>query len=254
MNEEKIEVISVEALEYQDRVTYDIQITTAKRYPRDVQLAKKNIVAIATATDSAAESCSYALPRDGKTISGPSVHLARIMAQNWGNMRAEARVVEINKTHIVSQAMCFDLETNYAVKVEVRRSITKKDGRRFNEDMIVVTGNAANAISLRNAVFNVVPFSITEAVLTAANNKVKNLTGKSLEDRVEKALKTLLDIGVSENQVFKKLSIRNKKDINQEKLLDLIRFYNAILDGDSNIKDMFGGIEKKVGQAKIDMP
>ena len=58
-----------------------------------------------------AQSCSYALPRGGKPITGPSVHLAKIIVSNWGNMRTEAKVVQITDKQVISRGTCWDLET-----------------------------------------------------------------------------------------------------------------------------------------------
>ena len=56
------------------------------------------------------KSCLYALPRGGKRITGPSVHLARMIAQNWSNLRIESRIVSVEAKQIVSQSICFDLQ------------------------------------------------------------------------------------------------------------------------------------------------
>jgi len=100
-----------------------------------------------------AQSMGYALQRGGKPITGPSVHLAKLVVSNWGNMRTEAKVVEVTDKEVVSRGIAWDLEANTASSFEVRRKITDKYGKRFNDDMITVTGNAANSIAYRNAVF-----------------------------------------------------------------------------------------------------
>ena len=142
------EVNDTSVIYSQDKAAIDTQIATAKVYPRNVQRAISNSVAIVTLDSETASTCTYSLPRGGKPITGPTVHLAKILAQNWGNLRVEAKVVSIEKTQITSQAVAFDLENNLAIKVEVKRSIVGKNGR-FNDDMITVTGNASNAIALQ---------------------------------------------------------------------------------------------------------
>src|SRR5678816_4803120 len=97
----------------------------------------------------------YSLPRGGRNIVGPSVRFAEVVASSWGNIRSGARIIDIDDKFITAQGQCFDLEKNICVQVEVKRRITKKDGKRYDDDMIGVTGNAACSISLRNAVFKV---------------------------------------------------------------------------------------------------
>ena len=117
-----------------------------------------------------AQSCGYALPRGGKPITGPSVHLAKLIVSNWGNVRAEAKVVQITDKQVISRGTCWDLENNVATAFEVRRSIVGKGGQRYSDDMITVTGNAANAIAYRNAVFSVIPKAVTDKVYQAAQH------------------------------------------------------------------------------------
>ena len=171
MSLENYEVLHVDAQEMQvvqvdavERANVDSQVSTAKQYPRSIKRSIENSIVMATMDADTAQSCGYALPRGGKPITGPSVHLAKIIASNWGNTRTEAKVVQITDKQIISRGTCWDLETNVASAFEVRRSIVDRYGKRFSDDMITVTGNAANSIAYRNAVFSVVPKAIVEKV------------------------------------------------------------------------------------------
>ena len=261
MNEEIVSVQQVDAIELQEatqRAEYDIQITTAKKFPRQIKRALDNSVAIATMDKETAKSCGYALPRGGKPISGPSVHLARIIAAEWGNIRVEAKVINITATQVVSQAICFDLEKNYAVKVEVRKNIVGKKGR-FNDDMITVTGNAANAISYRNAIFAVIPKSVVDKVYKATRELI---TGDlSDETKLLSTRKQVLDgfrdtYGVSEKEVLTSLGLNTITQIKQDQIVILIDLAQAIKDGDTTVKEAFGRLdeeEKKAAEKTKDM-
>ena len=158
MQEDAIAIpVTVSELEAIEKSNIDMQVATAKRYPRNVALAISNAEAMATMDLDTAKSCGYALQRQGKTITGPTVHLAKIIASNWGNLRSEARVVGITGKQVISRGICWDLETNNAAAFETRRRITDKNGKTYSDDMVTVTGNAASAIAYRNAVFSVIP-------------------------------------------------------------------------------------------------
>jgi len=236
----------LEAIEAGNRAEYDIQIATAKKYPRNLTRVTNNIVAIATMTKEMADTCRYALPRGGKTLSGPSVHLARVMAQQYGNLRVDSRVKQITDKQIISESVCFDLETNYAVKVEVRRSIMNKMGQRFNDDMITVTGNAASAIAYRNAVLAVIPKSITDL---AYNSAIKMITGDLTSDEKliaarKKAVDYLKDTyNVTEDQIFKAIGVRTITQIKATQIADLRGLEQALRDGDTTPEDAFGSNE-----------
>src|ERR1044071_2571929 len=167
--QEEVAILQVhpDTVYQQDKASIDIQISTAKAFPRNIKRATDNAIAIATIDIETAKTCTYSVPRGGKAITGPSVHLAKILAQQWGNLRVEARVVDVGQTQVTSEAICFDLENNLAIKTQVKRSIVGKTGR-FSEDMIVVTGNAANSIALRNAILSVVPRGVVDKVYNSA--------------------------------------------------------------------------------------
>jgi hypothetical protein len=234
----------------QDKAAIDVQIATAKNYPRNVQRAISNSIAIVTLDSETASTCTYSLPRGGKPITGPTVHLAKILAQNWGNLRVEAKVVSVDKTQITSQAIAFDLENNLAIKVEVKRSIVGKLGR-FSEDMIVVTGNAANAIALRNAILAVIPRGIVDKVYREAT---RTITGDlSDETKLIAKRKKVFDgfantYGVTEREVLNAIGKAAIEHVTQDDLVVLIGIGQAIKDGDTTTELAFN--QKKTNPVK----
>jgi len=250
-----IETSSIEVIEAQQRAEYDTQIVTAKKYPRNLKKVRDNCIAIATMDKETASSCGYTLPRGGKSISGPSIHLARIIIQQYGNVRAEAKVKQITDKQIISEAICFDLETNYACKIEVRRSIVDKQGKRFNDDMITVTGNAANAIAFRNAVFNVVPKAIYDSVYGSA---VRMITGDlSDNDKLIKERKRMVShfvntYSITEEQLLNSMGLRSVNQIKAEQIMHMQGMLQALKDGDSTPEEMFK-LEKTPEEKKKDL-
>jgi hypothetical protein len=237
-----VEVLDLSTLEAQDRAQIDIQIATAKKYPRNLARVKEDIMTIASMDDETAKSCWYSLPRGGKSISGPSVHLARIVYQQYGNIRVESKVCNIDKTHVTGQATCIDLQKNVGVRVEVKRSITGKLGTRFNEDMITVTGNAAAAIALRNAVYNVVPKPMIDAGKMAAQERIiGDISDETkLLNKRQKALDIFQkDYGVDESAVLKVLGLRETTQIKGDELKLLFGLYQALKDGDTTVDETF---------------
>lgn len=256
---EDVKIIPIDATELLsvEKVHLDTQIVTAKQYPRSVKVAVQASVDIATMSGKIAESCAYALPRAGKFLLGPSVHLARIIAQNWTNIRVESKVVEITSTEVVSQSVCWDLQTNYAVKIDVRKSIIDSYGRKYNQSMITVTGNAANAVSFRNSVFSVIPRHVSETVLQAAKDKMTgDLSDDSkLDAKRNKSIKFFKDnYGATEEQILKAVGVKEIEDIRQDQIVIMIGLAQSIKDGDSKPEEIFKGIKpkKKTGAEKKD--
>ncbi|WP_101690698.1 hypothetical protein [Dysgonomonas massiliensis] len=254
---EVLEVVapSVQQLDAIERANVDTQVSTAKQYPRNIKRSLNNAIAIVTMDEGTAQSCTYALPRGGKPITGPSVHLAKIISQCYGNIRAEAKVVEITDKHVVSRGTAWDLENNYAVAFEVRRSIVGNRGR-FNDDMITVTGNAANAIAYRNAVLSVVPKSITDRVYHAAQELI---TGDLSDDtkliaRRKKAIDMFKDeFNISEDELVKLCGKQTVNQIKKDEIALLLGFYQSLKDGDTTVDTLLKevrGISTTVEQSK----
>ena len=225
----------------QDKAIIDSMIATAKAFPRDIQRAVSNSIAIVTMDTETAQSCTFSVPRGGKPITGPSVHLARILFQQWGNLRAETKVVDITDKHVISQAIAFDIETNIALKVEVRRSIMTKTGR-MSDDMITVTGNAGNAIALRNAIFSITPKSVIDKVYKAATGL---LTGDiSDETKLIVKRKTVIEklketYSVTEEEILSAVGKSKVEYIKADELVILIGIGTAIKDGDTTVDEAF---------------
>lgn len=254
MNLENYEVLPVEAQDVQivqvdavERANVDSQVATAKRYPRDIRRSIDNSVVMATMNQETAQSCSYALPRGGKPITGSSVHLAKIIVSNWGNMRTEAKVVQITDKQVISRGTCWDLETNVASAFEVRRSIIGKNGQRFSDDMITVTGNAANSIAYRNAVFAVIPKAITDRVYYAAQ---KFITGDlSDSDKLLKVRTGILNnfknnYGITEEEVVKMCGKQTVNQIGADEISMLMGTIQALKDGDTTVDELMKPIRE----------
>lgn len=241
----------VASLDRAERANIDIQVSTAKQYPRSISRCANNAVALVTMDKDTAQSCGYALPRGGKPITGPSVHLAKIIAQQYGNLRAEAKVVEITDKHVVSRGTAWDLENNYAVSFEVRRSIVGKNGNRFSDDMITVTGNAANSIAYRNAIFGIVPKSITDKAYKAAQHLITGDLSdeEKLIKRRDGAIKHFTDTyGITEEEVIKLCGKHTVNQIQADEIALLLGFAQSLKDGDTTVEELMAPFRK--GKAK----
>lgn len=208
------------------------QIATAKRYPRSLQKFRTDAKSMVTLTEGIARECIYALPRDGKTIEGPSARFGEIIMSAWGNCRAGARVIATEAEFVTAQGVFQDLERNSAVSFEVRRRIVDKRGNRYSHDMIGVTSNAASSIALRNAILRGVPKAFWSDLYEAARNIVKGKS-ETLAHRRDAAFKEFMLVGLTPENLFSILDIRGPEDIDLEKLVVLAGMLTAIKEGDT---------------------
>lgn len=216
----------------------DVQIATAHRFPRSLKAFRDEALAMVTLTEEIAEECIYALPRDGKTIEGPSARFAEVIASAWGNSRAGARVVDDAGEFVTAQGVFHDLQKNVAITYEVKRRITDKKGRRYSADMIGVTANAACSIALRNAILKGVPKAFWSSVYEAAR---KTIMGdfQTLANRRAAALAAFQKFGVKAERIFEKLNVRGEEDISLEHLVVLRGLLTALREGDTTVEEAF---------------
>lgn len=230
---------SADALMALNRSEIDVQISTAKRWPRSIVSFKEQALEMACLDEATAASMFFALPRGGKKIEGPSVRLAEVVGSSWGNLRYGARIVAMDDKFITAQGACMDLEKNIAATVEVKRRITDKQGRRFNDDLIQVTGNAACSIALRNAIFKVVPFGLVKPIYEAA--RLASIgKAKTMAERRASALEWFAKAGATVEQVLQALDRKGVDDVTIDDLVTLTGLRTAIKDGETTLEEALG--------------
>lgn len=253
MNTEIQEVVVVEnALSVITKAEIDVQISTAKAYPRSLKMFLDKATSMATINEDIAASCSYSLPRGGKSLEGATVRLAEIVCSTYGNIRAGARVIANDGKTITAQGICHDLETNYSATVEVKRKITDKFGKTYNEDMQVVTGNAACAVAYRNAVFKVVPTALVTDIYDKAKEVARG-TAETMVKRREKALSYARSLKITDKQICDVLEIKKVDDIDLDKLETFRGMLTLIKNGESTVKDLFENADKEIDFEDLEM-
>lgn len=239
------------------RVELDQAISTAKAYPRSLTRVRDNIDALVMLDEETAKECVYALPRGGKPIKGPSVRFAEIVVSQYGNCKVGSRVVDVNRfeKYVEAEGVFIDLEAGMTRTARIRRRIVDKNGRLFNDDMIVVTGNAACAIALREAVLKGVPKALWRRAYEAAEGVIAGDV-KTLTERREGAIKAFAAWGVTPDQIFAALEVDGLDDIGLDQIGTLTAMFKAIKSGEQAVEEYFpakadakAGVEAAKGTA-----
>lgn len=244
------EIIQQEAsLSLITKAEIDMQISTAKAFPRSIGQFLKTAMSIATVSAAVSESCVYTLPPRGKDkpLTGPSVRLAEIVVNSYKNIRSGARVIANDGKTVTAQGICHDLENNTCITVEVKRSILqnewangKKTGRmlQMSENMQVVTGQAACAIAFRNAVFKIVPAALIGDIFDKVKEVAKG-TAETLVARRAKAIEYFHSLKVTDAEICKVLEVMTIEDIGLEQLATLTGMRSAIKNEESTVAELF---------------
>jgi hypothetical protein len=225
-------------IEEMTRAEIDTQVATAKRYPRSIGNAIQQATTIACMSQEVAASCIYSVPRAGKSITGPSIRLAEIMASCWGNMRYGSRVVSDDGKMLTVQGFAFDLEKNAACTFEKKVRITNKNGQRYSDDMVATASDAGQSKALRNAVFRIVPKVIVDMVLAKAK-EVAVGKDKPTSVRREESVGYFGKLGVTKERLLAALDRESVEDMDTEDLLYLQTLAKQIKTGETKIDDAF---------------
>lgn len=268
---ERVEDVPLSALQVMNRAEIDVAISTAKQYPRDVALAIRSTRAMVTMDPDTAASMYYSLPRfDKKTgkkkpIEGPTVRFAECLAHSWGNINIGGRITEEQEKYVVAQGVAHDLQSNVRIVMEFRSKIVDKEGRRFNDDMVGVTGNAAAAKALRSSTLRAIPKPLwwplyQEARARAIGKEVDAETGEAstlqadeLAENRTKAIEYLERVWKLElDNILAMTKRKSVEEIDEEDLAMLRGLATALKDGDITPQEAITGAKPipKVPQRK----
>lgn len=230
------------AVEAVTRAEIDIQINTARRFPRSVHKFVQDAKTMVAIDPDLAAQCTYVLKgkkkSDGSPVSGPSVRLAEICAICWGNIRVVGRITDDDGRFITAQATALDLERNVGYTVEVKQGVTRADGQRYGDDMIRVASMAAIAKATRNATYKVVPLALVHLIEDEAH-KVAKGDVKALPERTDRAVAWFVGKGVEAGRVFDALGIAGPGDMTLDLLATLNGWKVAINEHHAEINELF---------------
>lgn len=216
-------------------------MVVAKRFPRDEDVAYGRIMK-ACKRQSLAETAVYEYRRGGQVVTGPSIRLAEVLAQNWGNI--DYGLIEMEQKNGESHVMAYawDLETNVRqtkiFTVPHFRS-TKSGGYALTDprDIYELVANQG-ARRVRSCILGVVPKDIVDEAVAECAKTLKN--GKEpISDRVRKMISTFQEnFGVSK-EALEKFAGCNTEAFTEQTLLSLGRIYTALKDGAAKREDFF---------------
>lgn len=224
------------------------QIFMARQFPRNIFQAEQRILD-ACKRKSLAETAIYSYPRGGQRVEGPSIRLAEVIAQNWGNIAFGIKELEQREGESVAMAYAWDLETNvrqekvFTVK-HIRKAkgqLKKLDDPRDIYELVANNGSRR----LRACILGVIPGDIIEAAVQECNRTLANQSKGPLKDRIANALKAFKEqFRVTQEMIEARFGY-NAEAFTEYDLVELIKIFNSLKDGMSKVDDWF---DKEVPQ------
>lgn len=250
MSEETQELIEVEkplgvtAQAEVSRAAQEVQaaLVIAKKFPRDPNTAYTKIIESCKRL-SLAQRAVYKYPRGGEVVTGPSIRLAEVLAQAYGNLDFGIRELERKNGASLAESYCWDMETNLRVtkQFEVPHEIQLKGGKkkRLTDPRDVYEHVANNgARRLRACILGVIPGDIVESAVDQCKKTVAKGDGEPLGDRIRKMVAAFKEFGVSQEMIEEKLG--HSVDLTTaEELVDLVAVYTALKDKQAKRSDFF---------------
>jgi hypothetical protein len=196
----------------QSRAVAEVQaaIYVARQFPRDVGRSRSAMQA-ACGSMALAEKAFYKFPRAGGAVEGSTIHLAKTLAQAWGNIQYGVSEMRRDDEYRQSemQAWAWDVEANtrhVLTFIVPHAKFANKQVQQLVDLRDIYENNANNgARRLREAIFAVIPdFFIGEAEELCRETLAKG-DGKPLEERVAGAIGVFQGLGVTEAQLEQKL-------------------------------------------------
>lgn len=228
----------------QQREIAEVQskLIIARSAPRNRIFSKDRIIDACTDPD-LAEKALYSYSRGGTEITGESIRLAEVMAQNWGNFEFGVRELEQRDGESTVEAYAWDLETNVSQRKifqvpHIRYSKSKGNTKLSDPRDIyeLIANNGARRV--RACILGMIPTDVKEAAVAQCE---KTMTDKVqlTPERIQGMLKKFSeDFGVTKEMIEKRVQ-RHVETITPGAFVQLGKIYNSLKDGMSTIAEWF---------------
>lgn len=250
----------------QSRAVAEVQaaIVVAQQFPRDVMVAEsamRDSCSILTF----AERAFYRYPRGGQTVTGASVHLARELARCWGNI--DYGIAEMRRDDEAAQsemtAWAWDQQTNARSRITFivphKRDKRAKRGEDRTPEVLIdlrdIYENNANmgARRLREAIFSILPRWFIDNAERACIETIERGDGRPIEERRDKAVEMLAELGVTVKQIEAKLE-KSKAAWTPHDLGKLATVYQSLKRGEIAIEDEFPTAQVTAAEVRAAVP
>jgi len=218
-------------------------IFLAKQFPRNENVAWEKLQN-ACKRKSLAEKAEWTMKISGKPRRGPSVHLARVAAQNYGNIRYGGEILRDDIDRMSIRGWFWDIENNIKISADdtfskliyrTNPKTEKKEWRKPDERELRMEVNRRMAILIRNCILQGLPVDyIDDGIETSRATVRSNIKDPQLMKK--QIISRFSELGVTVEMINKYLG---RKEWTIDDLADLKSVILAIKDGAGSINDYF---------------
>lgn len=221
-----------------DRAMHEVQsaMIIAKKFPRDQRAAMDRILNACT-REKLANQAIYVFPRGKEQIEGPSIRLAEVIAQNWGNLNYGILELEQRLGSSTCQAYSWDLETNTRKSINFHVEHIRYS-KKFGNTKLVDPRDIYEMVSnqgsrrVRNCILALIPGDVVDGAVNQCKITQQDKTPVT-EQIIKDTIKAFKKFGVTEEMLATKIG-HAMKGIKSPQLLYLRRIYQSLKDGIGN--------------------
>jgi hypothetical protein len=247
-------LVSAQAQESKGVAEIQAAYVIAKKFPRNEHQAYIAIMD-SCKRPHLAEQAMYAYPRGSTTVTGPSIRLAEVLAQKYGNCKIGIEILSQNTEQTEARAYAIDLESNYSVDscftVKHVRN-TKKGSYKITDErdireMILNMGSRY----LRGCIMRIIPGDIVESAIAQCEKTLLS-SDVPISEQIKRMVIAFDELGVKVEHLEKRLGHNLDATIPVE-IVALKAIYKALKDGAASREDFFDIASPKAESAKDEL-
>ena len=222
--------------------TIQAKVIMAKKFPRDPADCFERVKQ-ACGNLSLAEAAFYTYPRGGEVVHGPTIVLAKELAQIWGNIDHQVIELARREGETELQAVAWDMETNTssAVGFTVKHHLDTRNGRREltdQRDIRDLTTNIA-ARKIRGQILAVLPEALVRAAIDMCRDTLAKSISAGLEDKRAALVARFKEFGVTERAILLKFDRKNLNAVDARQVATLSAIYRTVKAGEASASEIF---------------
>lgn len=225
-----------------ERAIQEIQASfvIAQKFPRNPIDCVERILQACT-RQGVAESALYSYKKGGQEVSGASIHLAKVIAQNWRNINFGVRELSRGNGISTVEAFAIDLETNVreskVFQMPHRRDTSNGSYEITNSREIYELIANYGARRVRNCILDIIPGDVEEAAKRQCAETL-NAHADTSPDAIKKMIEKFDLLSVNKSMIEEYIGCRLDA-IRPAQVIKLRNIYNSISDGYSKPQDWF---------------
>lgn len=217
------------------------KLLIAKKFPRNETEAFAKAIQ-SCQRPGLASKAFYSYPRGKETVTGVTIRFAEELARCYGNLDYGIKELSNSNGQSEMQAYCWDLETNTMslqnfTNKHIRESKYGNTELKSQRDIYELNANMG-ARRLRSRILAILPPDLVEECIQECRRTLAGDNSTPIIDRINKMVVTFQKIGVSKEQLEKRLN-HTVESVTEEELVELTGIYNGIRTKETKVSEWF---------------